>query len=67
MVSALSDGLSLLKDREPMIDIHRRFETEIPGLQRYVRTLTHDVTAADDLVRDCLAQGLGRLHFWREG
>ena len=29
--------------------------------------LTRDVTAADDLVQDCLARALGKLHLWQRG
>jgi RNA polymerase sigma-70 factor, ECF subfamily len=46
---------------------HRDIEAEIPRLRRYARALTHDTVVADDLVQDCLARALGRLHLWREG
>jgi RNA polymerase sigma-70 factor, ECF subfamily len=46
---------------------HREIEAEIPRLRRYARALTHDAVVADDLVQDCLARALGRLHLWREG
>jgi len=46
--------------------IHRSIEAEIPRLRRYARTLARDVTAADDLVQDCLARALGKLHLWQE-
>jgi RNA polymerase sigma-70 factor, ECF subfamily len=46
---------------------HREIEAEIPRLRRYARALTHDAVIADDLVQDCLARALGRLHLWREG
>ena len=29
--------------------------------------LTRDVTAADDLVQDCLTRALSKLHLWQEG
>jgi RNA polymerase sigma-70 factor (ECF subfamily) len=48
-------------------DIHRSIEAEIPRLRRYARALTRDVVAADDLVQDCLARALGKLHLWQEG
>jgi len=48
-------------------DIHRSIEAEIPRLRRYARALTRDVAAADDLVQDCLARALGKLHLWQEG
>ena len=46
---------------------HREIEAEIPRLRRYARALTHDAVAADDLVQDCLARALGKLHLWHEG
>jgi len=46
--------------------IHRSIEAEIPRLRRYARTLARDVAAADDLVQDCLARALGKLHLWQE-
>jgi len=48
-------------------DIHQNIEAEIPRLRRYARALTRDVVAADDLVQDCLARALGKLHLWQEG
>jgi RNA polymerase sigma-70 factor (ECF subfamily) len=48
-------------------DIYRNIEAEIPRLRRYARALARDVAAADDLVQDCLARALGKLHLWREG
>jgi RNA polymerase sigma-70 factor, ECF subfamily len=48
-------------------DIYRSIEAEIPRLRRYARALTRDVVAADDLVQDCLARALGKLHLWQEG
>jgi RNA polymerase sigma-70 factor, ECF subfamily len=46
---------------------HREIEAEIPRLRRYARALTHDAVVADDLVQDCLARALGKLHLWQEG
>jgi RNA polymerase sigma-70 factor (ECF subfamily) len=48
-------------------DIHQELAAQIPGLRRYARVLVHDVVTADDLVQDCLARALGRLHLWRPG
>jgi RNA polymerase sigma-70 factor, ECF subfamily len=48
-------------------DIYRDIEAEIPRLRRYARALTRDVTAADDLVQDCLARALAKLHLWERG
>ena len=50
-----------------MADIHRSIEAEIPRLRRYARALTRDLSAADDLVQDCLTRALGKLHLWQEG
>jgi RNA polymerase sigma-70 factor, ECF subfamily len=46
---------------------HREIEAEIPRLRRYARALPHDAGIADDLVQDCLARALGKLHLWQEG
>jgi RNA polymerase sigma factor (sigma-70 family) len=48
-------------------DIYRNIEAEIPRLRRYARALARDVVAADDLVQDCLARALGKLHLWNDG
>src|SRR3954464_10788669 len=53
--------------REFVTDIYRSIEAEIPRLRRYARALARDVAAADDLVQDCLARALGKLHLWQEG
>jgi RNA polymerase sigma-70 factor (ECF subfamily) len=49
------------------VEIHQSIEAEIPRLRRYARALARDVAAADDLVQDCLARALGKLHLWQEG
>jgi RNA polymerase sigma-70 factor (ECF subfamily) len=36
-------------------------------MTRYARVLTRDVVAADDLVQDCLARALGKIHLWERG
>jgi RNA polymerase sigma-70 factor, ECF subfamily len=55
-------------EREEFVaDIHRSIEAEIPRLRRYARALARDMAAADDLVQDCLARALGKLHLWQEG
>ncbi|MBV9521281.1 MAG: sigma-70 family RNA polymerase sigma factor [Alphaproteobacteria bacterium] len=48
-------------------NIYRRIEEEIPRLRRYARALTRDISAADDLVQDCLARALGKVHLWQKG
>jgi RNA polymerase sigma factor (sigma-70 family) len=41
---------------------------QIPRLRRYARALTRgDVTAADDLVQDCLLRAVSKSHLWQEG
>lgn len=50
-----------------MADTYRDIEAEIPRLRRYARALTRDNSAADDLVQDCLARALGKLHLWKRG
>jgi len=39
----------------------------IPRLRRYARVLTRDTITADDLVQDCLARALGKIHLWEQG
>jgi RNA polymerase sigma-70 factor, ECF subfamily len=48
-------------------DLHREIEALIPRLRRYARVLTRDSVAADDLVQDCLARALGKIHLWQQG
>jgi RNA polymerase sigma-70 factor (ECF subfamily) len=50
-----------------MSDIHQEIAAHIPSLRRYARALVHDVVTADDLVQDCLARALDKLHLWRPG
>jgi RNA polymerase sigma-70 factor, ECF subfamily len=50
-----------------MADIYKRIEAEIPRLRRYARALTRDISAADDLVQDCLARALSKVHLWQTG
>jgi RNA polymerase sigma-70 factor, ECF subfamily len=47
--------------------LHRDIETLLPRLKRYARQLTRDPIAADDLVQDCLARALGKIHLWDPG
>ena len=47
--------------------LHREIEALIPRLRRYARALTRDVVAADDLVQDCLARALEKIHLWEPG
>lgn len=50
-----------------MADICKKIEEEIPRLRRYARALTRDITAADDLVQDCLTRALSKIYLWQEG
>jgi RNA polymerase sigma-70 factor (ECF subfamily) len=54
-------------DRSTQAGVYRSIEAEIPRLRRYARALARDVAAADDLVQDCLARALGKLHLWQAG
>jgi RNA polymerase sigma-70 factor, ECF subfamily len=47
--------------------LHRGIEANLPNLRRYARSLTHDAVAADDLVQECVARALAKLHLWRAG
>jgi RNA polymerase sigma-70 factor (ECF subfamily) len=47
--------------------LHRDIECVLPNLRRYARSLTHDAVDADDLVQECLARALGKIHLWKVG
>lgn len=47
--------------------IHRKIEALIPRLRRYAMVLTRDAVAADDLVQDCLARAIAKIHLWEQG
>ena len=47
--------------------LHRDIEASLPNLRRYARSLTRDTVAADDLVQECVARALAKLHLWRAG
>ena len=44
--------------------LHREILALMPRLTRYARVLTRDVIAAEDLVQDCLARALEKIHLW---
>ncbi|MFC5760205.1 RNA polymerase sigma factor [Rhizobium sp. GCM10022189] len=48
-----------------MSDILQLVEPMIPALRRYARGLLKDVTAADDLVQDCLERVIAHWHHRR--
>ena len=47
--------------------LHRDIECVLPHLRRYARSLTHDAVDADDLVQECLARALSKIHLWKVG
>jgi len=47
--------------------LHRDIECVLPSLRRYARSLTPGAIDADDLVQECLARALGKLHLWKVG
>ena len=47
--------------------LHRDIEAHLPNLRRYARSLTRDAVAADDLVQECIARALAKVHLWRAG
>jgi RNA polymerase sigma factor (sigma-70 family) len=47
--------------------LHRDIEAHLPNLRRYARSPTHDAVAADDLVQECVARALAKVHLWRAG
>jgi RNA polymerase sigma-70 factor, ECF subfamily len=50
-----------------MSNIAQLLEPQIPRLQRYARSLTQDVSRADDLVQSCLVRALSKEHLWQPG
>jgi RNA polymerase sigma-70 factor, ECF subfamily len=42
-------------------------ERQIPRLRRYARSLTQDISRADDLVQSCLVRALAKEHLWQPG
>jgi len=45
----------------------QKIQAEIPHLRRYARALVRDRADADDLVQECLARAVAKLHLWQEG
>jgi len=50
-----------------MSDFGRLLEKETPGLRRYARALTRNVSRADDLVQDTLVRAIANQHRWQRG
>lgn len=44
-----------------------RIAAEEPKLRRYARSLTRDVTSADDLVQETMLRAISKSHKWQEG
>jgi RNA polymerase sigma-70 factor, ECF subfamily len=42
-------------------------EPQLPRLRRYARSLTQDISRADDLVQSCLVRALAKEHLWQPG
>ena len=47
--------------------LHEEILAHLPRLERFARALTRDVVSADDLVQDCLARALEKIHLWEPG
>jgi RNA polymerase sigma-70 factor (ECF subfamily) len=47
--------------------LHEEILAHLPRLERFARALTHDVAGADDLVQDCVARALEKIHLWEPG
>jgi RNA polymerase sigma-70 factor (ECF subfamily) len=45
----------------------QHIEAEIPRLRRYARYLRREPDHADDLVQECLARAIAKLHTWQPG
>jgi RNA polymerase sigma-70 factor, ECF subfamily len=50
-----------------MSNIAPLLEPQLPRLRRYARSLTQDVSRADDLVQSCLVRALAKEHLWQPG
>jgi RNA polymerase sigma-70 factor, ECF subfamily len=47
--------------------LHRDIEAIVRQLRGYARCLTRDVGNADDLVQECVARALAKVHLWEAG
>ena len=50
-----------------MRDTLQLIEAEIPRLRRYARYLRREPDNADDLVQECLARAIAKIHTWQPG
>src|SRR5690348_907754 len=64
-IGFISGDEARLFDQE--FNFARVLETEIPRLRRYARSLTRDVSTADDLVQNCLTRAIAKQHLWQPG
>jgi RNA polymerase sigma-70 factor (ECF subfamily) len=68
LTAAPGEPVSLDEERDTaQAVLHRDIECVLPNLRRYARSLTHDAVGADELVQECLARALGKLHLWKVG
>jgi RNA polymerase sigma-70 factor, ECF subfamily len=69
VVTPLAHDCAVLdqNQRIPTATLHHDIEALLPRLTRYARAMTHDVADAEDLVQDCVARALTKLHLWKEG
>ena len=56
-------GVEPLRSRETL----HLIEAEIPRLRRYARYIRRDFDHADDLVQECLARAIAKIHTWQPG
>jgi Sigma-70 region 2 len=68
-VTPLTDDYAILdqNQRAPTATLHRDIEALLPRLTRYARSLTRDEADADDVVQDCVARALTKIHLWKAG
>jgi RNA polymerase sigma-70 factor, ECF subfamily len=50
-----------------MSNVAQLLEPQIPSPRRYARTLTKELSRADDLVQSCLVRALAKEHLWEPG
>jgi RNA polymerase sigma-70 factor, ECF subfamily len=63
-----NDGAVAGQERgAPKSALDRGIEALLPNLRWYAQSLTHDVAAGDDLVQECVARALAKLHLWTAG
>lgn len=63
----VSGGVEPANEEDGIAILHRDIEAILPKLRRYARYLTRDAGDPDDLVQECLARSLAKLHLWEPG